>query len=682
MMIKSINSSIDRKLKDLLSRDPYLSPYAQIIRRRLEKIEQTVERITQKQISLADFASGHEYFGLHWHNDGWIFREWAPNAKQVYLIGDMTEWQENNTFALTRINQEGVWEIILGPDQIKHGQHYRLRIHWPSGSGDRIPAYARRVVQDPDTLIFCAQVWRPKQPYQWQCVDFKCPGEPAFIYESHVGMATEDEKVGTYEEFQVNVLPRIIEAGYNTLQIMAIPEHPYYGSFGYHVSSFFAASSRFGTPEELKTLIDAAHGAGLAVIMDIVHSHAASNEVEGLSCFDGTPYQYFHAGARGRHYAWDSRCFDYGKDQVLHFLLSNCRFWLDEYHFDGFRFDGITSMLYLDHGLGEAFTSYDQYFSERVDEDALIYLALANRVIHAVRPDAMVIAEDISGMPGLASPQDKGGIGFNYRFAMGIPDHWIKLTKDTSDEYWHVGHLWHELTNRRPDEKTISYAESHDQALVGDKTLIFRLMDADMYQDMHKNHQNLIIDRGIALHKMIRLITLAAAGSGYLNFMGNEFGHPEWVDFPREGNNWSYYYARRQWSLLDHKELRYHLLADFDREMVTLTRRIHLLYTPELYQLWEHNDDKVLAFTRAGHIFIFNFHPQHSFVDYRIPVAKGTYQIVLDSDAARFGGHARLNPDQRYVTRKGTFEIGGIREYISLYLPNRSAQVLAPVVRI
>jgi 1,4-alpha-glucan branching enzyme len=291
----------------------------------------------------------------------------------------------------------------------------------------------------------------------------------------------------------------------------------------------------------------------------------------------------------------------------------------------------------------------------------------------------MVIAEDISGMPGLAAPQDKGGIGFDYRFAMGVPDHWIKLTKDTPDDDWNTGHLWYELINRRQDEKTISYAESHDQALVGDKTLIFRLIDADMYWDMHKDHQNLIIDRGMALHKMIRLITMATAGSGYLNFMGNEFGHPEWIDFPREGNNWSYHYARRQWSLLDHHELRYHFLADFDREMIHLARQVNLLQAPELYQLWEHSDDKVLAFVRASHILVFNFHPEKSFVDYRIPVAPGTYQMVLDSDAAKFGGHARLNPGQRHVTRKATFEIGGVRDFISLYLPNRSAQVLAPV---
>jgi 1,4-alpha-glucan branching enzyme len=679
MTTKKTLSKIDRQLKIILSQDPYLRPYALTIRKRLEKMEATTNRLTQKKMSLADFASGHEYFGLHWKKNSWVLREWAPNANRIYLIGDMTHWQEEEAYGLTRINAEGVWEISLGPNQIRHGQHYRLRIYWPSGDGDRIPAYARRVVQDPNTLIFNAQVWRPKSSYQWQCPDFKCPKDAVYIYESHVGMATEEEKVGTYAEFQEKVLPRVINSGYNTLQIMAIPEHPYYGSFGYHVSNFFAASSRFGTPEELKALVDAAHMAGLAVIMDIVHSHAASNEVEGLSRFDGTSYQYFHAGPRGRHVAWDSRCFDYGKDQVLHFLLSNCRFWLDEYHFDGFRFDGITSMLYLDHGLGEAFSSYDQYFNERIDQDALTYLALANRVIHAVRPDAIVIAEDISGMPGLAAPIDQGGIGFDYRFAMGVPDHWIKLTKDTPDEAWHMGHLWYELINRRPDEKTISYAESHDQALVGDKTLIFRLIDADMYWDMHKNHPNLTIDRGMALHKMIRLITLATAGSGYLNFMGNEFGHPEWIDFPREGNNWSYHYARRQWSLLDQKELRYHLLADFDREMIHLARQADLHKTPEVYQLWEHSDDKVLAFIRAGHVLVFNFHPEKSFVDYRIPVAAGTYQMVLDSDAAEFGGHARLNPHQRHVTRKAAFEIGGTRDFISLYLPNRSAQVLAPV---
>ena len=488
-------------------------------------------------------------------------------------------------------------------------------------------------------------------------------------------MAQEKEGVGTYREFTQSILPRIVRAGYNVIQLMAIQEHPYYGSFGYQVTNFFAASSRFGTPEDLKELIDAAHAEGLCVIMDLIHSHAASNEVEGLSRFDGTLHQYFHKGPRGLHEAWGSRCFDYAKHQVLHFLLSNCRFWLDEYRFDGFRFDGVTSMLYLHHGLGKAFLSYEDYFDDTVDKDALAYLTLANRVIHDVRPDAVTIAEDVSGMPGLALPAAQGGTGFDYRFAMGVPDYWIRLTKDTADEDWPLGQLWHELNNRRHDEKTISYAESHDQALVGDKTLIFRMIDADMYTGMSVLRENVRVDRGVALHKMIRLLTLATAGNGYLNFMGNEFGHPEWIDFPREGNGWSYKYARRQWSLVDNDTLRYRFLAAFDREMIGLARRIHLLGSGSPRLTHEHNDYKVLAFERAGHLFVFNFHPSRSYDGYRIDTPSGQYRLVLDSDAEIYGGHGRLEPDQVYFTQpegKGP----GQRHQILVYLPTRTALVL------
>ena len=496
---------INNQLQSLLEKDPYLKPYEKIIRRRLTRIHETEKRLTGGEMSLADFSSGHEYFGLHLSGNEWVFREWAPNATSIYLVGEMTDWREQKAFALKPTSEEGVWEIRLPSDKLAHKDLYRLRVHWPGGEGDRIPAYARRVVRDPDTLIFNAQVWLPPNPYKWKYYGYRCPADPLLIYEAHVGMAQEEEKIGSYREFTDLVLPRIIAAGYNTLQLMAIQEHPYYASFGYQVSSFFAASSRFGTPEDLKILIDSAHNAGLNVIMDIVHSHAVSNEVEGLSRFDGTLYQYFHDGPRGLHEAWNSRCFDYGKHQVLHFLLSNCRFWLDEYLFDGFRFDGITSMLYHHHGLGKPFTSYDDYFDDSVDEDALTYLALANRIIHDIRSDAVIIAEDISGMPGLAEGFSEGGFGFDYRFAMGVPDYWIRLVKEIPDEDWQMGRLWYELTNRRSNEKTISYTESHDQALVGDKSLIFRLIDSDIYTHMRVDDENVKVDRGMALHKLIRL---------------------------------------------------------------------------------------------------------------------------------------------------------------------------------
>ena len=662
----------------LLASDPDLKPYKNDLLRRIQKVQETEAWLTQGKMSLEDFASGHEYFGLHLKNNQWIFREWAPNATAIYLIGDMTDWQEQKTFSLERINDQGVWEVRLDSGRMNHGDQYRLRMHWAGGSGDRIPAYARRVVQDPETLIFNAQVWRPTEPYQWQHPDFRRRDEAVFIYEAHVGMAQEAAKVGTYREFCDNIIPRIVASGYNTLQLMAIPEHPYYGSFGYHVSSFFAASSRFGTPEDLKALIDNAHAAGVAVIMDIVHSHAVSNQVEGLSHFDGTPYLYFHDGPRGHHVAWDSRCFDYGKLQVVHFLLSNCRYWLDEFKVDGFRFDGITSMLYTHHGLGTAFTSYADYFNDDVDEDALTYLTLANRLVHAIRPDAITIAEDISGMPGLALPVSDGGCGFDYRFAMGVPDYWIKLLKDTRDDDWHMGGLWYELTNRRQEEKTISYAESHDQALVGDKTIIFRLIDADMYEHMSIDDDNLTVDRGLALHKMIRLITLATAANGYLNFMGNEFGHPEWIDFPRQGNDWSYHHARRQWRLVDDTNLKYRFLYHFDKAMIRLAKQVKLLEHSDIRLLGEHSEDKIIVFERAGLVFAFNFHPTQSYSDYPIMVNAGRYQMILDSDATEFGGHGRLVPNQEHFTLTSSSQPAG-QALLNIYIPNRTGIVLQPV---
>ena len=658
-------------------RDPYLKPYISFLERRCLKVQKMEKRLTRGEMTLVEFASGHKYFGMHHDETGWVFHEWAPNAEAIYLIGEFSDWKEKKDFLLEPCHKNGEWEIRLPEGTLRHGSLYRLRIYWPGGKGDRLPSYANRVVQDPETLIFNAQVWEPEERYQWHTLTFDPPQDGLLIYEAHVGMAQEDGKIGTYKEFTDNILPMIAETGYNVIQLMGIQEHPYYASFGYHVSNFFAPSSRFGTPEELKELVDTAHGLGLTVIMDLIHSHAVRNEIEGLSRFDGTYFQYFHEGERGIHRAWDSRCFDYGKSQVLHFLLSNCRYWLEEFHLDGYRFDGITSMLYTHHGLEKAFTSYDDYFNESVDEDALVYLTLANRVVHEVRPDAMTIAEDISGMPGLAVPVSKGGNGFDYRFAMGIPDYWIRLIKEVPDESWPMDHLWYELNNRRLDEKTISYAESHDQALVGDQTIIFRLIGDKMYQHMRVDDEDIVVDRGIALHKMIRLITLTTAGNGYLNFMGNEFGHPEWIDFPREGNHWSYHYARRQWHLKNDPNLRYHFLSDFDHDMIKIVKKYSVLNGERPELLYEHNEDKIIAFLRAGLLFVFNFHPAISYTGYKIRAPKGNYRVILDSDAKCYGGFGRLQPSEQHLTLSHSND-GKQSFYLSLYLPTRTALILLP----
>ncbi|MBR5892813.1 MAG: alpha amylase C-terminal domain-containing protein [Bacteroidaceae bacterium] len=661
---------------NLIARDSYLEPYTLEIDGRYRYFLQKEKELTKNgRQTLSDFASGYLYFGLHKTATGWCFREWAPNATRIVLVGDFSNWEERPEYELKAL-PGGVWERKFPKKALSHGQHYKMRVYWDGGCGDRIPAWTRRVVQDEATKIFCAQVWSPQEEYTFKNTKYKVNKNPLLIYECHIGMAQEEEKVGTYREFKDKILPRVAADGYNCIQIMAIQEHPYYGSFGYHVSNFFAPSSRFGTPEELKELIDAAHGMGIAVIMDLVHSHAVKNVDEGLGLLDGNPAQYFHDGGRRVHSAWDSLCFDYGKNEVIHFLLSNCKYWLEEYKFDGFRFDGVTSMIYYSHGLGEAFCGYGDYFNGHQDGDAICYLTLANRLIHQVNPTAITIAEEVSGMPGLAAPVEDGGYGFDYRMAMNIPDYWIKMIKEQRDEDWKPSSIFWELTNRRKDEMTISYAESHDQALVGDKTIIFRLIDADMYWHFKRGDETSTVTRGIALHKMIRLITLATINGGYLNFMGNEFGHPEWIDFPREGNGWSHKYARRQWSLVDNPDYFYTVLGEFDKEMTKLIGGAKNFQTRPVKEIWHNDGDQVLAFSRRDFIFVFNFNPTRSFTDYGLLVPEGDYSIVMSSDNEKFGGYGLVDESQVHFTQYDKLHARRKKGWLMLYLPSRTALVL------
>jgi 1,4-alpha-glucan branching enzyme len=659
------------KIPVIIKKDPYLTPFAEVIESRSQKAKNKHVELNSGKL-LSAFANGHLYFGLHQDTEGWTFREWAPNALEIYLIGTFNNWRESEDFRFKQVSKEN-WELKLRHTSIKHQDLYKILIHWPGGKGERIPSYARRVIQDPETLLFTAQVWFPDEEYVWKNENILTSDAP-FIYEAHIGMATEEYRVGNYNEFRINVLPRIIKSGYNTIQLMAIQEHPYYGSFGYHVSSFFAPSSRFGTPEDLKQLVDEAHGSGIRVIMDLIHSHSVKNENEGLANYDGSLYQFFHTGHKREHIAWDSLCFNYGKNAVIHFLLSNIQYWLKEYRFDGFRFDGVTSMIYEDHGLNKNFTDYSMYFDGNQDEDAICYLILANSLIHEINPTFISVAEEMSGYPGLAARTEEGGIGFDYRMSMGTPDYWIKIIKEKKDEDWNIDEIFYELTNKRAEEKTIGYAESHDQALVGDQTIIFRLIGKEMYYNMNKNAMNLQVDRGIALHKMIRLITIALAGNGYLNFMGNEFGHPEWIDFPRQGNNWSYHYARRQWSLVDNEDLKYQYLAQFDHKMIRILRAHKIFKSSNPVKLHGNVKDQILCFERGSLYFIFNFNPSNSFAGYGLEAKSGKYRVILDTDEIDFGGQGRINQSMIYRTelpKKPFFQ-----HNLNIYLPARTGMVL------
>ena len=653
----------------ILQQDKALLPFKDDIELRMDAYRRTRARLAGKN-GLSGFANAHEYYGFHHLDDGWVYREWAPAADALYLTGEFNGWQQPG--AEMRRLDGGNWELFLPEGTLHDGTRVKTVVR----NGDRlsyhIPLYARRVVQDSTSWEWVCEVWDPRQPYPWTDAGFKAD-QRLFIYEAHVGMATEEWRPCSYREFADQVLPRIQALGYTAIQLMAVMEHPYYGSFGYQVSNFFAASSRFGYPEELKYLVNRAHELGIAVLLDLVHSHAVRNTVEGINEFDGTDYQFFHAGPMGDHPAWGTKCFNYGKTEVIHFLLSNLKFWLTEYHLDGFRFDGVTSMLYHDHGLGAAFTSLQMYFSMNTDVEAVTYLQLANDLIREVKPDAVTISEDMSGMPGMCVPVAEGGIGFDYRLAMGLPDMWIRLIKEQRDEDWNLDRIWYELSARMA--ATIAYVESHDQALVGDQTVMFRLAGANMYTDMDRACHNPTIDRAMALHKMLRLLTMSAGGNGYLNFMGNEFGHPEWIDFPREGNGWSHQYCRRQWSLVDNGYLKYGQLNEFDITMIHTARSYDILADGTAHLRLIHQDDHMLAYERGDLVFVFNFDPRYGHEDYVIPVSNGCeHEVLFTTDDTVFGGFGRIPHGTR-----SAFVPGHEGPALMLGLPSRTAMVLRAV---
>lgn len=659
----------------ILELNPQLAPYSGDIDLRMFLYRATKARILGEGQTLNDFANAHNFFGFHRVDGGWVYREWAPSAYQLYLEGDFNNWNQTS-HPLTPIGN-GNWEIFLeGDDALWEGCKVKTVVDSNMTRTEHIPLYARRVVQDPKTITFSAEIVDDQKTFPWTDADFQ--GEKSlYIYEAHVGMAQEEGKVGTYREFADYTLPRIKKAGYNTVQLMAIMEHPYYGSFGYQVSNFFAASSWFGKPEELKYLVNTAHAMGIRVLLDVVHSHAVRNTAEGINMFDGTTWQFFHDGPKGDHPAWGTKCFDYGKTGVIHFLLSNLKFWMTEYHFDGFRFDGVTSMLYHDHGLGTDFNTNDKYFSMNTHTEAITYLQLANELIRQVNPKAITIAEDMSGMPGMALPIADGGIGFDYRLGMGLPDMWVHTVKERKDEFWDIFKMWCDMCMRRPGENTVAYVESHDQALVGDKTMIFRLADAAMYTDMEKSTHNPVIDRAIALHKMIRLYTLAGGGEAYLNFMGNEFGHPEWIDFPREGNGWSFHYCRRQWSLRDNGLLKYEWLGQFDEDMIKLTKEADLFSMRMGDLRMKDSDKQVIVFYRKGLLFAFNFSPSRSYTDIRVPLPTiADYTVALCTDDSVYGGFDQV----QHITYPAQVDGQG-NSAITLYLPARTAVVLREIPR-
>lgn len=697
MLITDPTVSSKDSIKGVLDLDPWLEPYSGEIIHRNWVFKDWYNKLSKGEESLVKFASSYESYGLHanWDTKEVTIVEYIPDVEEVSLVGDFNHW-DVNTHKLQRQNQYSLWKLTIpaynGDFAIPHDSRYKIAMKL--GSGEiifRLCPWSHRCTPSTENSLYESRFWNPPldQQYQFKYArpDLKNSGGIR-IYEAHVGISTPEPTIGSYKNFTNNILPVIHKLGYNTIQLMAIMEHAYYASFGYQVTNFFAVSSRFGTPDDLKQLIDEAHKLGIQVLLDVVHSHSSKNVDDGLNMFNGTDHYLFHGGPKGVHDQWDSRLFDYSNYETLRFLLSNLKYFLDVFKFDGFRFDGVTSMLYKHHGLGFGFSGdYNEYFNpEWVDNDAVIYFMLAHQLLSDMEESNSCkftsIAEDVSGMPTLCVPISSGGIGFDYRLSMAIPDMWIKILKHLQDEQWDIGNIIHTLTNRRHGEKCIAYCESHDQALVGDKSLAFWLMDKEMYTNMSVLTENTpVIDRGIALHKMIRLLTFSLGGEGYLNFEGNEFGHPEWLDFPREGNGESYHYARRQFNLIEDDLLRYKFLFAFDAAMQHIDEKYNILNTPQAYISLKHEGDKVVVFERNGLLFIFNFNPTQSFPDYKIGVqTAGTYRIVLNSDSGSFGGHQRVSETDsdgnqlRFFTSNEKWNDRDNSMFI--YIPSRTALIL------
>ena len=668
---------------ELINQDPSLKNYEWNIKHRVEHFKRQLETIEKNEKSLIDFANSYKHMGLILQeNNDIIYKEYAPGARGIAIFGEFNNWNRDQ-YWLTR-DQFGFWSITLpnvdGEPMIKHNTKVKVSVVLANGNKeDRNPIWSRYLIQNKQTFLFDTVFWNPPQKYEWKSETHRPKPKSLRIYECHVGMSSNDCKVSTYREFADNVIPRIKKTGYTAIQLMAIMEHVDYASFGYHVSNFFAIASRCGTPEDLKYMIDVAHQNGLFVLIDIIYSHASSNVSDGINLWDGTDYLYFHSGPMGRHSLWDSRLFNYSSYETLRFLLSNSAFYSQEYHFDGFRFDGVTSILYKNHGIRYSFSGqYHEYFGDNFDEDGGVFLMLANYLIHKINPEAITIAEDVSGMPGLGRPIEEGGFGFDYRLNMSVSDKWIQLLKECKDEYWNMGNIAYTLTNRRYNEKHVGYSESHDQSIVGDKTISMWLFDKELYWNMSINSpETIVINRGFCLHKMIRLITFALGGEAYLNFMGNEFGHPEWVDFPRPGNGFSYHHCRRRWDLCDNKSLRYQYLYNFDVAMNNLDDVFGFLSNKHQYVTLKREGDKLIVFEKGDLLFIFNFHPYQCFDNYRIGTLwKTPHKIIMDSDEARFFGKSRLLYGHDHTFPSIHEPWMDRPNYIQLYIPSRTCIVL------
>jgi 1,4-alpha-glucan branching enzyme len=554
------------------------------------------------------------------------FAVWAPNATRVSVIGDFNGW-DGRVHPMRLLTPSGIWELFV-PD-LPDGEKYKFEIRTreghlleksdPFGVAFEIPPQTASVVRDISRYTWGDAAWMESRASNREWLE-----RPMSVYEVHLGswarVPEEGERYLRYSELVEKLVPYVQEMGFTHVEFLPVMEHPFSGSWGYQVLGFFAPTSRYGSPEEFKALVDAFHRAGIGVILDWVPGHFPKDE-HGLARFDGTAL-FEHADPRqGEHQDWGTLIFNYGRNEVRNFLLSNALFWLEEYHVDGLRVDAVASMLYLDYSRTEGNWIPNRY-GGRENLEAIEFLQRLNTLTHGQYPGTITAAEESTAFPGVSRPVHLGGLGFTYKWNMGwMHDMLAYLEQDAVYRRWS-----HELVTFSmlyAHSENFILPLSHDEVVHGKRALLDK-MPGDAWQ------------------KYATLRTLLGFMYGHpgkkLLFMGGEFG--QWREWNHDRS--------LDWHLLE--DPAHKALQDYVR-----TLNAHLRTQPALYELdvdpagfrWidcHDHENSVVSFVRTARqsddfvVWVFNFTPVPR-GDYRLGMpAPGYYAELLNSDSALFGG--------------------------------------------